>query len=70
MAVAGREKDPVFTERGYIALVKATPEKHQELARFAAINGKSWNHPIIVDGRLIVRNTTEMAAFDISEENQ
>ena len=60
----------VLTERGDVVLIKATPEKHQELARFAAIDGKSWNHPIIVDGRLIVRNTTEMAAFDISEENQ
>ena len=28
---------------GELALVKATPERHEELARFQAINGKTWN---------------------------
>ncbi len=56
----------VLTESGDVVLVKATPDGHEELARFPAIDGKTWNHPIIAEGRLIVRNTTEMAAFDIS----
>ena len=56
----------VLTERGDVALVRATPDGHEELARFAAISGKTWNTPTIADGRLYVRNTTEMAAFDIS----
>ena len=56
----------VLTERGDVVLVRATPEGHDELARFAAIRGKTWNTPTIADGRLFVRNTTEMAAFDIS----
>lgn len=55
----------VLTEDGDVVLVKATPERHQELARFSAIEGKTWNHPIIADGRLLVRNLREMAAFDI-----
>ncbi len=55
----------VLTESGEVVLVKATPERHEELARFAAIDGKTWNHPIIADGRLIVRNLKEMAAFDL-----
>ena len=55
----------VLTERGDVALVRATPDGHEELARFAAIRGKTWNTPMIADGRLFVRNTTEMAAFDI-----
>ena len=55
----------VLTERGDVALVRATPDGHEELARFAAIRGKTWNTPTIADGRLFVRNTTEMAAFDI-----
>ena len=55
----------VLTEDGDVVLVKATPERHQEVARFAAIEGKTWNHPVIADGRLLVRNLREMAAFDI-----
>jgi outer membrane protein assembly factor BamB len=55
----------VLTEGGDVVQVRATPSGHEELARFEAIKGKSWNHPIIVDGRLLVRNVREMAAFDI-----
>jgi outer membrane protein assembly factor BamB len=55
----------VLTEDGELALVSATPARHEELARFSAIEGKTWNHPIIADGKLLVRNVQEMAAFDI-----
>ncbi|MBI1982844.1 MAG: PQQ-binding-like beta-propeller repeat protein, partial [Acidobacteria bacterium] len=56
----------VLTESGDLALVKATPERHHELARFSAIDGKTWNHPAISNGYLLVRNTTEMACFKIT----
>lgn len=55
----------VLTEEGELVLVKATPERHEELARFSAIEGKTWNYPVIAGGRLLVRNAEEMAAFDI-----
>jgi outer membrane protein assembly factor BamB len=55
----------VLTEDGDVALVTATPERFDEVATFPAIEGKTWNHPIIVGGRLIVRNLREMAAFDL-----
>jgi outer membrane protein assembly factor BamB len=55
----------VLTEDGDVVLVNATPTRHEEVARFSAIAGKTWNHPIIVDGKLLVRNIQEMAAFDI-----
>lgn len=58
----------VLTESGDLVLVKATPERHQEAARFSAIEGKTWNHPAIAAGRLLVRNTTEMACFRISKQ--
>jgi outer membrane protein assembly factor BamB len=55
----------VLTEAGELVLVKASPDEHIELARFDGIEGKTWNHPVIADGRLLVRNLREMAAFDI-----
>ena len=56
----------VLTEGGDVVLVKATPESHQELARFEAIDGKTWNNPAIANGKLLVRNQTEMACYDLS----
>lgn len=37
----------VLTEDGDLALVRASPEKHQELARFTVLNGKTWNPPAV-----------------------
>ena len=53
----------VITESGGLVLVKATPDRHIELASFSALEGKTWNVPAMADGKLLVRNTKEMACF-------
>jgi outer membrane protein assembly factor BamB len=53
----------VVTEQGDVVLVRATPEGHRELARFSAIEGRTWNIPAIDNGLLLVRNSSEMACF-------
>ncbi len=53
----------VLSERGDVALVEAVPDGYTERARMTAIDGKTWNHPVVVDDLLLVRNTEEMAAF-------
>jgi outer membrane protein assembly factor BamB len=53
----------VLTEEGEVVLVRAAPDAHQQLARFTALSGKTWNYPAISDGLLLVRNASEMAAF-------
>ena len=55
----------IVSEEGDLALVRATPNEYRELARFEAIPGKTWNVPAMADGILLVRNQTEMVAYDL-----
>lgn len=58
----------ITSDSGELALVKATPEAFTEVARFAALEGKTWNYPAIANGKLLVRNATQMAAYNIAAQ--
>lgn len=55
----------VQAENSEVVFLSATPEKHTEVGRFQAIEGKSWNHPVVWNGHLFVRNGEEAACFDL-----
>ncbi|HOY59485.1 MAG TPA: PQQ-binding-like beta-propeller repeat protein [Verrucomicrobiota bacterium] len=56
----------VLTQAGELVLVDPNPTAYTELRRFKAVGGKCWNVPAVSNGRLYVRSTKEIAAFDVS----
>ena len=46
-----------------LRLVNADPEGFEEVGRFQAIDGKTWQHPVIANGKLYVRNSNEAACY-------
>jgi outer membrane protein assembly factor BamB len=57
----------ILSEEGEVVLVAADPQKHRELGRFQALplKGKTWNHPVVANGRLYVRNGEEAACYEL-----
>ena len=56
----------VAGERGEVVLLKADPAGHTELARIQALEGRTWNHPVVVGDRLYIRNAQEAACYRLS----
>jgi outer membrane protein assembly factor BamB len=53
----------IAAESGQVVLVSADPNEYREIASFKALEGKTWNHPVLVGDRLYVRNAQEAAAY-------
>ncbi len=58
----------VQTEEGELVLVEPSPEAYRELARFGALDGKTWNPPALAGSLLLVRNDREAAAYELPVE--
>lgn len=55
----------IAAEQGQVVLLRADPKQHAEVASFQALEGKCWNHPVLVGDRLYVRNAQEAACFQL-----
>jgi outer membrane protein assembly factor BamB len=55
----------VLSEQGQVVLVAADPSEHREIASFQALEGKTWNHPVLAGDRLYVRNSEQAAAYKV-----
>ena len=56
----------VISEDGELVLLDANPEKLTERARHQVLDGRTWNHPVLVGNRLYVRNDKEAACFEVT----
>jgi outer membrane protein assembly factor BamB len=56
-----------YTDRGEMALVKATPERFEVISRFMITKGteQHWAHPVIHKGVLYVRHGDSLIAYKI-----
>ena len=58
-------------ERGTVALVEATPEKYNQVSSFRLPRGGKglyWAHPVVCGGRLYVRHSEQLYAYDIRKD--
>lgn len=65
LLLADQDALVISSDKGEVILVSISPEGHTELGRFQAIEGKTWNSPVIAGGRLFLRNGEEMAAYEL-----
>jgi outer membrane protein assembly factor BamB len=56
----------VAAEDGRVHLVRADPNEFVEVDSFPALEGKTWNHPVVVGDKLYVRNSRQAAGFQLS----
>ena len=55
----------VLSDKGKLAFVEAIPDAYTEKGSVQAITGKSWTAPSFLDGKVYVRNHTEMACYKL-----
>ena len=53
------------SETGDLVLLRADPKSLVELAKFPAIEGKTWNHPVLVGNRVYIRNAEQAACYEL-----
>ncbi len=56
----------VQAEKGFAALVKANPERLEEVSRLEALHAKTWNPPTLAGRWLLLRNDREAVCFELA----
>lgn len=60
------DKLVVLSDKGKLAIAKVSPDAYQELGSIQAIEGsRAWTAPSFANGKIYVRNLTEVACFKL-----
>jgi hypothetical protein len=59
----------VQAEGGDVALVEVSPKEAHERSRFPALQGKTWNNPVLVQDLLLVRNDHQAACYRLPQQS-
>jgi len=68
VVVAGGDRLYIRYANGVMALVEADPKEYKEVGSFKIPeSGKrpSWSHPVILDGKLYLREQDKILCYDI-----
>lgn len=55
-----------LTDDGQVVLAEVNTQRYQEVARGKVLQGKCWSTPVLSNGRIFIRSTTEAACLDVS----
>lgn len=66
ISLADQKAVLAISEEGKLSLIRIEREGPQLLQQWQAIEGKTWNHPIIVGNRVYCRNYEQIACFELS----
>ena len=54
------------SDKGEIVVVEAKSDKYKEVARKDVLDGKVWSYPILANGKIFARSTTEGVCLDVN----
>lgn len=60
----------LYSEQGTVGLAEATPTAYRERGRFSVPQSgpPTWSHPIITNGKLIIRDQDTVYAYDVKQK--
>ena len=55
----------VLSETGELSLIRVDSKEPTVLSSWPAVQGKTWNHPVLVKNRIYCRSAEEMACYEL-----
>jgi len=63
--ILASDKLVALSDAGTLVLIDPQPAAYKELARADVLEGKCWSTPILANGRIYARSTTEAVCLEV-----